>query len=111
LRFWESPVLPLVHASNVNIGGPAANQVELLPWQRAGKIAHTLFRCGLGFDPTAESGLPQTITFTGQRSTVGKLRTASFAQHSLSLFRAGVSHGLVFAMESTPYFGEFRNLD
>ena len=66
---------------------------------------------GFGFDPTTECSLPQRIPFANQRSAFSKLRTASFAQHSLPFLRVAVSHGFVFAVKSPAHFSGFHNFN
>ena len=69
----------------------------------------SLLRCCLGFNPSAESGLPQRIAFADQHGATGKLRAASFAEHGLPLLHAALIPGFVLTVESPAHFSKFRN--
>ena len=78
-------------------------------WNSA--CAKSLLRCCLGFNPSAESGLPQRIAFANQQGTAGKLGAASFAEHGLPLLHAALIPGFVLTVESPAYFCTFRNFN
>jgi hypothetical protein len=91
------------------VGGSATSEENARRGNNGG--SKSLLRCCLGFNPSAESGLPQRIAVANQHGTAGKLCAASFAEHGLPLLHAALIPGFVLTVKSPAYFTKFRNFN